>query len=396
MKRLAILGSTGSIGTQTLAVAAEFPDRLQVASLAARRDVGSLLEQIRRFRPAHCCVVDPEAAGTLRARLAAEGLTTEVHEGANALVTLATASDVEIVVVAVVGAAALQATLAAVRAGKRVAFASKEVLVAAGHLVMREAARTGAEILPVDSEHSAIFQCLHREPKRAVRRLLLTASGGPFLDLDAERLRAATVADALSHPTWRMGSKITVDSATLMNKGLEVIEAHWLFGVDLSRVEVVVHRQSIIHSLVEFVDHSVLAQLGLPDMRLPIQYALFYPERLANNLPPLNLVEAGTLTFEAPDTERFPCLRLAYEAARQGGSMPCALNAANEVAVDLFLRGKLRFPEIAALNEAVMRQHEAIVDPSLEQVLQTDAWARQTAAQLAVAASPAGATQDKY
>ncbi|MDH7568562.1 MAG: 1-deoxy-D-xylulose-5-phosphate reductoisomerase [Armatimonadota bacterium] len=283
------------------------------------------------------------------------------------------------VVVAVVGAAALGATLAAVRAGKRVAFASKEVLVAAGHLVMREAARTGAEVLPVDSEHSAVFQCLH-SGNGTPRRILLTASGGPFFQLSAAELRRVTVADALAHPTWRMGSKITVDCATLMNKGLEVIEAHWLFGVDLERIEVVIHRQSIIHSLVEFEDRSVMAQLGLPDMRLPIQYAIFYPERLGNDLPSLDLVTAGCLTFEAPDMERFPCLRLAYEAARAGGSHPCALNAANEVAVDRFLKGQIGFSDIAAVNQAVLERHQGVQDPGLGDILYVDDWARKEAA----------------
>jgi 1-deoxy-D-xylulose-5-phosphate reductoisomerase len=291
--------------------------------------------------------------------------------------------------VSVSGAAALQATLAAIRAGKRVAFATKEVLVAAGHLVMREAARAGVEILPVDSEHSAIFQCLHGEERAAVRRILLTASGGPFREYSAARLREVTVAEALAHPTWQMSSKITVDSATLMNKGLEVIEAHWLFGVELSAIEVVVHPQSIIHSLVEYVDRSAIAQMGFPDMRLPIQYAFFYPERLTNHLRPLDLVAAGPLTFEPPDTERFPCLALAYEAAGVGGSMPCALNAANEAAVELFLQGQIRFPQIAAINAAVMRRHQVIADPGLEQILAVDQWARAEARRLSTPGSSA-------
>lgn len=383
MKRLAILGSTGSIGTQTLSVVEQFPERLQVAALAARRDVEGIIKQVRQFHPRVCCMVDPDAARELRARLAVEAPSIEVLEGLDGLSTLAGAADVDIVVVSVVGAAALQATLTAAQAGKRVAFASKEVLVAAGHLVMREAARTGAEILPVDSEHSAIFQCCDGAPAESIRRIIVTASGGPFLDFPAEKLREVTVADALAHPTWRMGSKITVDSASLMNKGLEVIEAHWLFGIDLARVEVVVHRQSIVHSLVEFADRSILAQMGLPDMRLPIQYALFYPERLANNLRPLDLVQAGSLTFERPDTERFPCLALAYEAARVGGSMPCALNAANEAAVDLFLRGRLSFPGIAALNRAVMERHQVLRDPGLDEILDVDAWARAEAVRIA-------------
>ena len=277
MKRLAILGSTGSIGTQALDVAAQFPDRLEVVALAARRDVDGLFDQVRRFRPRAVCMVDEDAARRLQDRLDGAGISVEVLAGPEGLSTLAAAPYTDIALVSVVGTAALGCTLAAVQAGKRVAFASKEVLVAAGHLVMREAARTGAQILPVDSEHSAIFQCLDHEKPERVRRILLTASGGPFLDSTAEQLRQVTVAETLAHPTWRMGSKITVDSATLMNKGLEVIEAHWLFGVSLDRVEVVVHRQSVIHSLVEFVDHSVLAQLGLPDMRLPIQHAFFYP-----------------------------------------------------------------------------------------------------------------------
>ncbi|HOJ20152.1 MAG TPA: 1-deoxy-D-xylulose-5-phosphate reductoisomerase [Armatimonadota bacterium] len=383
MSRLAVLGSTGSIGTQTLAVAEEFADRLEVTALAARRDSDALFEQVRRFRPRVCCLVDVEAADRLAGRLRAEGIGTEVLSGPDGLVALATASDVDTVVVSVAGNAALQASLAAIGARKRLAIATKEVLVSAGHLVMREAARTGAEVLPVDSEHSAIFQCLQGEKRAALRRILLTASGGPFLDYTREALETVTVADALAHPTWRMGSKITVDSATLMNKGLEVIEAQWLFGADLSQVEVVVHRQSIVHSLVEFADRSVIAQLGYPDMRLPIQYALFYPERLANNLRPLDLASAGALTFESPDTERFPCLALAYEAARAGGSVPCALNAANEVAVELFLQGRIGFTDIAALNATVMRRHARIADPDLEQILAVDRWAREEAARVA-------------
>ncbi|HEX3000505.1 MAG TPA: 1-deoxy-D-xylulose-5-phosphate reductoisomerase [Armatimonadota bacterium] len=383
MKRLVILGSTGSIGTQTLDVVSEFSDRLQVTALAAGRDVEGLLAQVRRFHPRVCCLSDVAAAETLRTRLAAEDLPTEVLAGPEGLQSLAAIEDAEIVVVAVAGMAALGATLAAVRAGKRVAFASKEVLVAAGHLVMREAARCGAEILPVDSEHSAVFQCLHGEQVADVRRILLTSSGGPFRDYTAEQLRDVTVEQALAHPTWRMGSKITVDSATLMNKGLEVIEAHWLFGVPLNQIEAVIHPQSVIHSLVEFVDHSVLAQLGRPDMRLPIQYALFYPERLPNHLQPLDLAAVGTISFSRPDTERFPCLALAYAAAEAGGSMPCALNAANEAAVALFLRGSIRFNEIAALNASVMERHTLLPDPNLEQILSTDRWARAEVARIA-------------
>ncbi|MBI3947856.1 MAG: 1-deoxy-D-xylulose-5-phosphate reductoisomerase [Armatimonadetes bacterium] len=384
MTGLAVLGATGSIGTQTLAVASEFPERLKVVSLAARRDVAGLREQVRRFRPAACCLTDPEAAEQLRRQLAADGLATEVLSGRDGLAALAAARGTDTVVVAVAGAAALKATLAAIGAGKRVALASKEVLVAAGHLVMREVARTGAELLPVDSEHSAIFQCLQGEDRKAVRRILLTASGGPFWECTPPQLRSVTLADALAHPTWRMGNKITVDSATLMNKGLEVIEACWLFGVSVAQVEVVVHRQSVVHSLVEFADRSVLAQMGWPDMRLPIQHALFYPQRLANNLRPLDLVEAGTLTFEAPDDERFPCLGLAYEAARVGGSLPCALNAANEATVALFLAGRVRFPVIASLNAEVMRRHEVLTAPDIDQILEVDAWARAEVARLAV------------
>lgn len=383
MNRVAILGSTGSIGTQTLEVIRQFPERAKVVALAARGNVARLLEQVRRFRPEACALVESHAAAQLHQHLNAEGLKTEVLSGPEGLCTLATRCDVDTVVVAIAGASALRATLAAIRAGKRVALASKEVLVAAGHLVMREVSRVGAALIPVDSEHSAIFQCLQGEESKAVRRILLTASGGPFRDYSMEQLRAVTAAEALAHPTWRMGQKVTVDSATLMNKGLEVIEACWLFEVEAEQVEVVLHRQSVVHSLVEFVDHSVLAQLGWPDMRLPIQYALFYPERVANCLQSLDLAKVGTLTFEVPDTERFPCLALAYQAAEVGGSMPCALNAANEAAVALFLEGRVSFPDIAALNAEVMRRHQVLTDPTLDQILEVDAWARNEVGRLA-------------
>lgn len=383
MKRLVILGSTGSIGTQALSVVAEFPDRVSIVALAAKQDDRGLFEQVRRFQPEVCCLVDRTAAARLAQRLASDGSRTQVLAGTEGLVALAGIPQADTVLVSVAGNAALEAALAAIAAGKRVAIATKEILVSAGHIVMQEAARTGAEILPVDSEHSAVFQCLQGERLKTLRRIVLTASGGPFLDYTPDQLQAVSVADALAHPTWRMGSKITVDSATLMNKGLEVIEARWLFGVDLSQVEVVVHRQSIVHSLVEFQDHSVIAQMGYPDMRLPIQYALFYPERVSNHLKPLDLPGTGALTFERPDKQRFPCLELAYEAARVGGSMPCALNAANEAAVGLFLRGCLGFVDIATVNARVMERHDPIASPNLEQIQAVDRWARAEAERVA-------------
>jgi 1-deoxy-D-xylulose-5-phosphate reductoisomerase len=377
-KRLAVLGSTGSVGEQTLAVAAAHPERYAVVGLAAGRRVEKLAEQVRRFRPRWVSVGDAEGAEALRALLGADAAP-EIAVGVSGLEAVATC-DADLVVAALVGAVGLAPTLAAVRAGRDVALANKEVLVMAGALVRREVAAHGGALLPVDSEHSAIFQALAGEDRDAIARLILTASGGPFRTWSAEQIARATVAEALRHPNWEMGPKITIDSASLMNKGLEVIEARWLFDVEPGRVEVVVHPQSIVHSLVEFRDTSVIAQLGLPDMRVPIAVALAHPDRLPLDLPRLDLAAVGRLDFETPDTKRFPCLALAFEALRSSEAAPAALNAANEVAVEAFLEGGLPFPAIASVNTAVLEELSARADGGplrdLDDVMAADAWAR--------------------
>jgi len=375
MKSLAILGSTGSIGQSTLAVVAEHPGEFAVTGLAAGQNVEVLAEQIRQFGPARVSVQDEAVADNLR-RLLPPGAAPEILWGAAGVREVAVASGADLVVSAMVGAVGLAPTLAAIQAGLPVALANKETLVAAGSLVMEAARERGVSIIPVDSEHSAIFQALHGQRPEDVRQLWLTASGGPFRTWDPERLRGATAAQALKHPNWSMGPKITIDSATMMNKALEVIEASVLFGLPVDQVGVYIHPQSIIHSLVEFVDGSVIAQLGVPDMRLPIAYALTYPRRLPLNLPRLDLCQVGQLTFETPDTTRFPGLALGYAAARAGGTMPAVLNAANEMAVAAFLNGRLGFMDIPQTVEATMEAHRHEPLESLEQVLAVNHWAR--------------------
>ncbi|HEY5657623.1 MAG TPA: 1-deoxy-D-xylulose-5-phosphate reductoisomerase [Myxococcota bacterium] len=377
MKRLAVLGSTGSIGEQTLAVAEAFPDLYRVVALAAGRNVAKLAEQVHRFRPEVVAVAGPEAAESLRALLGP--VDAEIAVGAAGLEAVAV-HDADLVVAGLVGAVGLRPTLAAVRAGRDVALANKEVLVMAGALVLREVRAHGVALLPVDSEHSAIFQALAGEPRENVKRLILTASGGPFRTWSADRIARASVEEALNHPNWSMGPKITIDSATLMNKGLEVIEARWLFDTPPERVDVVVHPQSIIHSLVEFVDSSVLAQLGLPDMRVPIAVALAWPQRLPLDLPRLDLAAIGQLDFEPPDRKRFPCLDLAYAALEADEAAPAVLNAANEVSVAAFLAGEIEFGRIAAANAAALNAHVARAGGArlrdLEDAVEADAWAR--------------------
>jgi 1-deoxy-D-xylulose-5-phosphate reductoisomerase len=375
MKRLAILGSTGSIGQSTLAVVAEHPNEFAVAGLAAGQNVKVLAEQIRQFRPARVSVQDETVAAALRELVPREGAP-EILWGQAGAREVAVASGADLVVSAMVGAVGLEPTLAAIHAGLPVALANKETLVAAGSLVMAAARERGVPIIPVDSEHSAIFQALHGQRREDVRQLWLTASGGPFRTWDLERLGGATAAQALKHPNWSMGPKITIDSATMMNKALEVIEASVLFGLPVDQVGVYIHPQSIIHSLVEFVDGSVIAQLGVPDMRLPIAYALTYPRRRPLNSPRLDLCQVGCLTFEAPDMTRFPGLALGYAAARAGGTMPAVLNAANEMAVAAFLSGRLGFMDIPKTVEATMEAHQPQPLESLEQVLAVNRWAR--------------------
>lgn len=394
IKRIAILGSTGSIGTQTLDVIARHPERFRVAALAAGTRVAELLEQARRFSPAVVSCARAEDARRLRAEL---GSQTRVVHGAEGLSLAAVESSADVVVAATDGAVAFDAVFASVERGLRVAVANKELIVAAGDLLVAAAKRSGAEIIPVDSEHSAIFQCLAGEPVDRIATLILTASGGPFWTLDAAEIRRASLADALRHPTWQMGTKNTVDSASMMNKGLEVIEASRLFGVSPERIEVLVHRTSVAHGFVIFTDGNVKAQLAPPDMRLPIGYALAYPDRLDDGAPSDPLAALGaagrtsaTLQFERPDAERFPCLALAYQAARRGGTVPAALSAANEVAVAAFVAGRIAFGEIADVVADVLAQtSDEIAD--LEKVRRTDGRARDLAGKFVEARSAAAA-----
>jgi len=385
-KRLSLLGSTGSIGEQTLDVIACHPDRFDVVSIAAGSRVERLIEQAREFAPRVVSVADPANVETIRDALATSEIAgkVDVVSGDAGLDAVATEPS-DLLVAGLVGAIGLRPVLAAIRAGRPIGLANKEVMVMAGALVRREASAHGSEIIPIDSEHSAIFQCLAGSRPEEVARLILTCSGGPFRTWAPERIERASVEEALAHPNWSMGDKISIDSATLMNKGLEVIEARWLFDVPADRVDVVVHPQSIVHSLVEYRDRSVLAQLGLPDMRVPIAVALAHPERVELDVPRLDLVELARLDFEAPDRERFPCLDLAYRAVAGSEAAPAVLNAANEVAVEAFLARRLDFSGIAALNGAVLEAHLANhggqrVD-ALDQVVAADAWARGAASE---------------
>jgi len=379
MKNVVLLGSTGSIGTSTIKVAEDLPDHIRLVGLAAGNNLERLIDQARKHQPAALSINDPAKAHELRRTF---GHSTEVYSGDEGLMKLATMEGVDIVLIAIVGTAGLQPALAAIRAGKDIAVASKEILVMAGEIVMREARTHGVKVLAVDSEHSAIFQCLDGKPPESVRQLILTASGGPFrsrADWPKERFAEITVERALQHPSWVMGRKITIDSATLFNKGLEMIEARWLFDIGMERVSVVVHPQSIIHSMVEFVDGSILAQMSTPDMCLPIQYALTYPQRTASERVQTDFARLGSLTFEAPDPDRFPALALARRAGEVGGTLPAVLNAANEVAVDAFVNQRIGFTAISETVRRTMERHAVIEQPALEQVLEADAWARREA-----------------
>ena len=377
IKRLAILGSTGSIGRQTLEVVSTLPDRFRVVGLAAGKNVNLLAKQISQFQPRFVHCEDGEAQAHL-------------PSGEYELLSLeeiASHPEVDIVVIATSGKSGLSPTLAAVKAGKKVALANKESLVMAGEIITGEAKLNSAKILPIDSEHSAIWQCLEGETRPAAR-LILTASGGPFYHYSPVQLKKVSVEQALGHPTWQMGRKVTIDSATLMNKGLEVIEAHWLFDMPFESIGVLIHPQSIVHSMVEFIDGSVKAQLSYPDMRLPIQYALSYPERLANpQLPHLDWSRLSQLTFEQPDLDTFPCLKLAIEAGKKGGTYPAVVCAADEVAVDLFLSQRIKFIDIAHLVEQALEQHQSIAHPTLEEIMMADAWAREKVLKLATGGS---------
>ena len=377
MRRVAILGSTGSIGVQALDVLGRFPERFEVVTLAAGRNVERLAAQVRQFRPRLAAVADRAAAAALRPLVPAG---TEVLEGDDGVVAAAVHPDVDFVLAAISGGAGLRSTAAAVEAGKAIGLANKESLVLAGELMVRLAAERGATILPVDSEHSAIHQSLVGHNRSEVRRLLLTASGGPLRGVPASELPHVTPARALKHPNWSMGDKITIDSATLMNKGLEVIEAHWLFGVEPRRIDIVVHPESIIHSMVEYIDGSMVAQLGVSDMRGPISYALGHPERLPLDLPPLDLARLGRLTFEAPDPARFPAYTLAYRALELGGTAPAVLSGADEAAVEAFLQGRCRFTDIAELCGEALERHPVEPLRSVEQALAASDWGKREAA----------------
>ena len=376
MKRIAVLGCTGSIGCNTLDVVEHLGAGYAVTAMSAHTQADKLLEQVRRHRPTAVAVTDPATAAAVGPALRDLGAT--VYAGPGGLVELVRREDVDTVVAAVVGAAGLPAAIATVEAGKPLALANKESLVCAGSILMPLARAKGVPILPVDSEHSAIFQAMHCGRAHEVRRVILTASGGPFRTASIEQIENATVADALNHPTWKMGGKITIDSATMFNKGLELIEACWLFDLPADRIEVVVHPESVVHSMVEFVDGSVLAQLSPPDMRTPIQYALTYPERVAGNSRKLDLTTPFALRFEPPDFGRFPALAMAYEAARAGGTAGVVLNGANEAAVAAFLAGRVRFGGIARLVRHTMDRHRVQPGPSLDDLLRADAWARAT------------------
>lgn len=370
MKKIVVLGSTGSIGTQTLDIVRDNPDRLQVVSLAAGTNVDKMEEQIREFLPKRAAMYSEKAAKELKDRV--KDLDVEILSGMEGLLEISVMPEAEIVVTAIVGMIGIRPTIAAIEAGKDIALANKETLVTAGHIIMPLAASKGVSILPVDSEHSAIFQSINGEKREQVSKILLTASGGPFRGRTREELATMSVADALRHPNWSMGKKVTIDSASLVNKGLEVMEARWLFGVSLSKIQVVVHPQSIVHSMVEYEDGAVIAQLGLPDMRLPIQYALFYPDRVYLKGDRLDFFRLRELTFEKPDIETFEGLRLAYQAARTGGTMPTVFNAANEMAVKLLLSERIRFLEIPEIIGSAMEAHHVVENPGIDAVLETE------------------------
>jgi 1-deoxy-D-xylulose-5-phosphate reductoisomerase len=378
VKAITLLGSTGSIGTQTLDIVEHHPDKFRIVGLAAGSNVTMLAEQVAKFRPEIVAVGNVNKLAEFKEAIATLDYQPIVVAGEEGTIEVARYGDAESVVTGIVGCAGLLPTIAAIKAGKDIALANKETLIAGGPVVLPLVAEHGVKLLPADSEHSAIFQCLQGVPAGGLRRIILTASGGAFRDLPVEKLATVTIADALKHPNWSMGKKITIDSATMMNKGLEVIEAHYLFGMDYDRIDVVIHPQSIVHSLIEVQDTSVLAQLGWPDMRLPLLYAMSWPERIHTDWKPFDLVTAGDLTFRAPDRDKYPCIELAYAAGKMGGSMPAVLNAANEQAVALFLDEKIQFIEIPQVIATVCDRHKIdyTATPSLEDILAADVWAR--------------------
>ncbi len=373
MKRIVVLGSTGSVGQNTLKVIASLGEKFRVVGLSAYSNVSTLLRQVRQFKPKWICLVDELCAKRAKARLPSS---CRLLSGRGGLQDLIQESNADSVVLAVSGAEALMPLFKAVAMKKTVILANKEALVIAGSIIMPLAARYGVRILPVDSEQSAIWQCLEKRDKNQLRRVYLTASGGPFKNYNSEQLKGISISDVLRHPRWNMGKRITVDSATLMNKGLEIIEAMWLFDLDLSQIKVIIHPEAVIHSMVEFIDGVILAQLSVTDMRIPIQYALTYPQREATTLKPLNFFKLRKLNFQKPDLRRFPCLRLAIEAAAEGGSLPCVLNAADEMAVNAFLNKRIKFTDIPTIIAKVLNRHRKIAKPSLEEILAVDDWAR--------------------
>jgi 1-deoxy-D-xylulose-5-phosphate reductoisomerase len=376
MKKISILGSTGSIGKQTLDVVRQHSDKFEIVAISANSSVELLLTQIKEFKPKYVAVYDEFSALKLKSMIPND-INIEVLSGMEGLKAIAALNEIDVLLTAIVGMIGLVPTLTAIRNGKDIALANKETLVCAGDLVMSEAKKHNVAILPVDSEHSAIFQCLNGEKNKEIEKIILTASGGPFIGKNKEDLIDVTKNQALKHPNWSMGRKISIDSSTLMNKGLEVIEAKWLFDVAHNQIDVVVHPQSIIHSMVQFIDSSVMAQLGCPDMRLPIQYALSYPNRVQNDFERLDLAKIATLTFEQPDLETFPCLKLAYESLKMGGTYCAVLNSANEVLVNEFLEDKIGFYDIPYYIEKTLEAHNSIEKPNLEQILQIDKWARE-------------------
>ena len=375
-ENIAILGSTGSIGKNSIEVIANFPDQFKVSYLTVNNNIDALCDQVRRFKPKGVVVLDRNSAAECKKRF--DGAT-EVLVGEEGLEEIVQRNDVDVVISSLVGFAGLKPTIAAIRAKKKIALANKETLVVAGEIIMRLVKETGGILIPVDSEHSAIFQCLVGESGSSVAKIILTASGGPFLNTPKDMLKKVSVEQALHHPNWKMGNKVTIDSATLMNKGMEVIEARWLFGIPPERIDVVIHPQSIIHSMVEFIDGSVKAQLGMPDMKIPIQYALTYPERAASNVARVDFTKLREMTFFPPDIERFQCLRLAYDALNEGGTMPAALNAANEIAVRRFLEGKIAFQQIPETICRTMEHHNVTGRPTLDDIIAADASARRFA-----------------
>jgi 1-deoxy-D-xylulose-5-phosphate reductoisomerase len=390
VKAITLLGSTGSIGTQTLDIVEHNPDKFRIVGLAAGSNVEMLAQQVHKFRPEIVAIGNEAKLPELKAALAQLDYRPTIVAGAAGTIEVAAYGDAQSVVTGIVGCAGLLPTIAAIKAGKDIALANKETLIAGGPVVLPLVAKHGVKLLPADSEHSAIFQCLQGVPPGGLRRIILTASGGAFRDLPIEKLATVKVADALKHPNWTMGQKITIDSATLMNKGLEVIEAHYLFGLDYDRIEIVIHPQSIIHSLIEVQDTSVLAQLGWPDMRLPLLYALSWPDRIYTEWEKFDLVKAGDLTFRAPDHLKYPCMQLAYAAGRAGGSMPAVLNAANEQAVALFLAEQISFLDIPKVIEKVCDNHRVDFNltPSLDDILAADIWARKMVLEISQQAIP--------